>query len=207
MAYTTLPSLTSWWHNLQKQRSTGPDKAACRCHFKSIRPATHARTTSTAASASSSHYSCSVKSRRRDSKGLGAKLNKQRHNRCQSSLGSDSSGSLGVGVDSVDTNQLQTALNQAIAAEDYTLASKFRDQIQTLVGSSGTADWRQLGVPEWLADRIERMGYKYATGTGFDTCLHAAHLLHCWKCCSYCRRLLALKRATAVVSLPPAFHV
>lgn len=62
-------------------------------------------------------------------------------------------------------NQLQTALNRAIAAEDYALASQVRDKLQAVVGSdNGTADWRELGVPEWLADRVERMGFKYATG-------------------------------------------
>lgn len=61
-------------------------------------------------------------------------------------------------------NQLQTALNRAIAAEDYALASQVRDKLQAVVGSdNGTADWRELGVPEWLADRVERMGFKYAT--------------------------------------------
>lgn len=62
-------------------------------------------------------------------------------------------------------NQLQTALNRAIAAEDYALASQVRDKLQAVVGSdNGTADWRELGVPDWLADRVERMGFKYATG-------------------------------------------
>ena len=68
-------------------------------------------------------------------------------------------------INSADTNQLQTALNRAIAAEDYVTASQVRDQLQSVVGGdTGTADWRDLGVPEWLADRAERMGFKYATG-------------------------------------------
>lgn len=173
MAYTTLPSLTSWWHNLQKQSSTAPALDTCQCRPRPPRSFTHRRLTSITASDPSSHTSCIATSKHSQLRRLATKANKRRDNRYQSNATSDSSGSLGISLNSVDTNQLQTALNQAIAAEDYTLASKLRDQIQSLVGSSGTADWRQLGVPEWLADRIERMGYKYATGP--DTFAIFAH--------------------------------
>lgn len=126
----------------------------CQCSLHLPRPTPHQRLTSATAS---------VLSRRQHSERLAAQQRLPSLRRCQIQATPHSDASLG-NLNSDDTNQLQTALNQAIAAEDYSLASKLRDQIQKLVGSSGTADWRELGVPEWLADRIERMGYKYATG-------------------------------------------
>ena len=88
-----------------------------------------------------------------------------KHNICQAAHTPGDHISEVFDINSADTNQLQTALNRAIAAEDYTLAGHVRDQLQHVVGGdTGTADWRQLGVLEWLADRVERMGFKYATG-------------------------------------------
>ena len=26
------------------------------------------------------------------------------------------------------------------------------------------SDWRELGIPEWLADRAEQLGYRFPTG-------------------------------------------
>ncbi len=65
-----------------------------------------------------------------------------------------------------DTNRLTTALNIAIAAEDYQLAAHIRDRLAELTGSDSevTADWTKLGIPEWLAERAERIGYRFPTG-------------------------------------------
>ena len=65
-----------------------------------------------------------------------------------------------------DLNQLTTALNNAIAVEDYRLAAQLRDKLTQLSGgdAEATADWRTLGIPEWLADRAERIGYRFPTG-------------------------------------------
>lgn len=70
----------------------------------------------------------------------------------------------------MDHNQLQTALATAIAAEDYSLASRIRDRLQQAVaGDSGedghqSADWRSLNIPDWLADRAERLALRFPTG-------------------------------------------
>ena len=65
-----------------------------------------------------------------------------------------------------DTNRLTTALNTAINAEDYRLAAQIRDRLTELSGhdSEVTADWTKLGIPEWLAERAERIGYRFPTG-------------------------------------------
>ncbi|KAL4428688.1 hypothetical protein ABPG77_009794 [Micractinium sp. CCAP 211/92] len=72
-----------------------------------------------------------------------------------------------------DLNQLQTALNRAISAEEWELAAKIRDLLRLLVGtadggdgSSGyalSADWRALGILGWLADRAENLGFAFPT--------------------------------------------
>ncbi|WIA41652.1 hypothetical protein OEZ86_009006 [Tetradesmus obliquus] len=69
----------------------------------------------------------------------------------------------------MDNNQLQTALAVAIAAEDYALASRIKERLQQKLAESGSAvvskpmDWAALGVPEWLADRAERLGFLFPT--------------------------------------------
>lgn len=70
-----------------------------------------------------------------------------------------------------DLNQLQTALSRAIAAEDWELAAKIRDLLRLLAGpadgSGGrqlAADWRGLGILDWLADRAENLGFAFPTG-------------------------------------------
>ena len=71
-----------------------------------------------------------------------------------------------------DLNQLQTALNRAIASEEWDLAAKIRDLLRLLTsdasGSGGgggrAADWRGLGVLGWLADRAENLGFTLPTG-------------------------------------------
>ncbi|KAI3429427.1 hypothetical protein D9Q98_005521 [Chlorella vulgaris] len=70
-----------------------------------------------------------------------------------------------LSVDQADLNQLQTALNTAIAAEDWQAAAKLRDQLRQVVGSEGqtAADWKALGVLDWLADRAESLGFSFPT--------------------------------------------
>jgi hypothetical protein len=71
----------------------------------------------------------------------------------------------------MDTNQLQTALARAIAAEDYSIAAAVRDQLQKRMAEKTGSDeplkvldWRALGIPAWLADRAERLLLKFPTG-------------------------------------------
>lgn len=71
----------------------------------------------------------------------------------------------------LDQNQLQTALNTAIASEDYALAGRLRDRLKGLLGDAGSSqglpgDWQSLGILDWLAERAERLGYRFPTGTG-----------------------------------------
>ncbi|EKX46587.1 hypothetical protein GUITHDRAFT_107374 [Guillardia theta CCMP2712] len=68
-----------------------------------------------------------------------------------------------------DLNRLHTALNAAVEAEDYTSASLLRDQISAISGFQAddrkkhSLDWKALGVPDWLVDRLERMGFRLPT--------------------------------------------
>ncbi len=74
----------------------------------------------------------------------------------------------------LDLNQLQTALSTAVAAEDYERAAEIKSALQAAAGQAGyePADWYKLGVPDWLADRAERMGFKVPTGA------HGWHHFH-----------------------------
>ena len=66
-----------------------------------------------------------------------------------------------------DINQLSTALNNAISAEDYALAAQLRDQLKAVSGDdaeAAAADWYSLGILDWLVDRAERVGYRFPTG-------------------------------------------
>ena len=72
----------------------------------------------------------------------------------------------------LDLNELQTALNRAIAAEDYAQASRVRDALRLLLhedgdaaGEAGGGDWRSLGVLPWLAERAESLGFRLPSGT------------------------------------------
>ena len=67
-------------------------------------------------------------------------------------------------ISSLDSNQLQTALNTAIAGEDWKQAAKLRDALHAQTGEASLLDWRQYGLPEWLADRVDRLGYRFPTG-------------------------------------------
>ena len=66
-----------------------------------------------------------------------------------------------------DTNLLQTALSASVQAEDFRLASLIRDQLTKVTGASGPAsrlDWGSLtGIPVWLSDRLERLGFRFPT--------------------------------------------
>lgn len=80
--------------------------------------------------------------------------------------GQSASRSVEQALDELDLNQLQTALNTAIAAENYSLAGKIRDVLALVVGKEGQpgGDWRRLGILDWLADRAEDLGYRLPTG-------------------------------------------
>jgi hypothetical protein len=65
-----------------------------------------------------------------------------------------------------DANELTTALNKAIATENYQLAAALRDKLRQLSGgeAESIADWHKLGVPSWLAERAEQIGFRFPTG-------------------------------------------
>lgn len=69
----------------------------------------------------------------------------------------------------LDSNRLQTSLSRAVASEDYAQAAQIRDQLNSVSGSkdgkkqSPPAGWQGLGIPEWLADRVERLGFMMPT--------------------------------------------
>jgi hypothetical protein len=72
-------------------------------------------------------------------------------------------------LERLDLNQLQTALATAIAAEDYALAAAIRDRFAALMAAEGAdgarlLDWGAMGVPEWVADRVARLGLRFPTG-------------------------------------------
>jgi len=91
------------------------------------------------------------------------------------SLPSFDAGDLAGRLGGLDSNQLQTALAAALGAEDYPLAAAVRDELAARSGGggAGSIDWRDLGVPEWLADRAARLGFRFPTGAGRA---HAASL-------------------------------
>ncbi|KAK9909664.1 hypothetical protein WJX75_005823 [Coccomyxa subellipsoidea] len=68
-------------------------------------------------------------------------------------------------LEPTDANELTTALNNAIAAEDYALATTLRDRLMQLSGGDAgpPADWQNLDIPTWLADRAEHIGYRFPT--------------------------------------------
>lgn len=69
------------------------------------------------------------------------------------------------GAQRADLNVLQTQLGAAIAAEDYGEAARLKQRIQAASGDADfrPAAWRDLGVPDWLADRAERLGFTFPT--------------------------------------------
>ncbi len=62
-----------------------------------------------------------------------------------------------------DLNWLHTQLHRALDAEDYLKAAQLRDSIRHRAGVSDEASWIRLGVPDWLADRLERLNYPLPT--------------------------------------------
>lgn len=65
---------------------------------------------------------------------------------------------------SSDLNWLHTRLHVAIDCEDFEAAAQLRDRIRHSAGvSSDEASWSELGVPEWLADRLERLNFPLPT--------------------------------------------
>lgn len=53
------------------------------------------------------------------------------------------------------------------------VSCSIRERLHVKLVESGSAvisrpmDWRALGVPEWLADRAERLGFLFPTGQWF----------------------------------------
>lgn len=74
-----------------------------------------------------------------------------------------------VDLSKLDANELQTAFNTAIHAEDYKLAAEIRDSLRERLGDheGAAADWLSSNIPDWLADRVERMGFRFPTGESF----------------------------------------
>ena len=68
--------------------------------------------------------------------------------------------------DKMDSNQLQTALNNAIKAENYAAAALVSKKLKEVQGAEAnlTLDWRSFGCPDWLAERAEQMGFRFPTG-------------------------------------------
>ncbi len=53
------------------------------------------------------------------------------------------------------------------------------DALRRRSGSAaGPSDWRQLGVPEWLADRAEQLGFRFPTGGDTEACQVKRDLIH-----------------------------
>jgi DEAD/DEAH box helicase len=81
--------------------------------------------------------------------------------------GDNSSSSSSSGSGPVDLNHLQTQLSIAVDAEDYALAAQLKQQIAAAVcgGGGETAPhfrgWAELGIPPWLVDRVERLGFRF----------------------------------------------
>ena len=66
-----------------------------------------------------------------------------------------------------DLNWLHTQLQIALDREDYVEAASVRDRIRRCADISGgitsEAAWTNLGVPDWLADRLERLNFPLPT--------------------------------------------
>ncbi|KAL1529773.1 hypothetical protein AB1Y20_000708 [Prymnesium parvum] len=64
-----------------------------------------------------------------------------------------------------DPNLLQTRLHQAVTQQDYDAAAFYRDRIAAVMGygANQRRDWSSFGVPEWLCDRLARIGFQLPT--------------------------------------------
>ena len=65
--------------------------------------------------------------------------------------------------ESDDLNWLQTKLNKAVCDEDYEAAAQLRDRIEGAAGVAGICDWAALGVPTWMDDWLQRLGFAMPT--------------------------------------------
>jgi superfamily II DNA/RNA helicase len=52
-----------------------------------------------------------------------------------------------------------------VAAENYEDATRLKKLIQEVEGNGAvpSSTWQQLGIPEWLADRADRLGFQFPT--------------------------------------------
>ena len=66
----------------------------------------------------------------------------------------------------MDQNALFTELNLALQSEDYAKAARIRDALRRSQDSEAPAllDWHGYGIPEWLCQRAEQLGWRYPTG-------------------------------------------
>ena len=67
--------------------------------------------------------------------------------------------------DSFDMNAAITALNAAVANEDYAEAARLKAMIAEATPAASPSTWRGAceALPEWLLDRLEALGYRYPT--------------------------------------------
>ncbi|KAG2497537.1 hypothetical protein HYH03_004284 [Edaphochlamys debaryana] len=85
--------------------------------------------------------------------------------------GAGSLSALAANLEAVaDTNALQTALAAAIRIQDFKLAAAVRDRLAALAAEGGEGggkgariDWASTGMPPWLLDRAERLGFRFPT--------------------------------------------
>ena len=61
---------------------------------------------------------------------------------------------------------LFTQLNLALQSEDYAKAARLRDALRRSQGSEDPTllDWHEYGIPEWLCQRAEQLGWRFPTG-------------------------------------------
>ena len=70
--------------------------------------------------------------------------------------------------DETDVNVLMTALNAAVAREDFREASSCKKRLDALRGGAAAAapqagDWEQEGAPRWLQRRLRDLGMRFPT--------------------------------------------
>ena len=89
-----------------------------------------------------------------------------RRSECRASASSEGDDGNNGNKGKLDSNQLQTALNNAIQSEDYAAAAQLSKKLKSSQGQSGDTvwDWRAFDCPHWLAERAEQMGFKFPTG-------------------------------------------
>ena len=51
-----------------------------------------------------------------------------------------------------------------VSLADAPVAPRLRDRLRALLGDwAGPTDWFGLGLPKWLAERAERLGFRFPT--------------------------------------------